>query len=125
MQRRTLFTRCHRVTGSRLNFAENLLRFDDDRVAIIATGEYIPAENAALTITYAQLRKRVTHAAASLRAVGVTVGDRIAAYVPNCTEAVVLMLAAASIGAVWSSSSPDFGVAVRRYCCESVHDRVV
>ncbi len=92
--------------GARLNFAENLLRYGDDRTAVVAWGE--TGRTAALT--YRELRDAVARAAAALRADGVRAGDRVAAFMPNVPETLVLMLAAASIGAIWSSSSPDFGV---------------
>jgi acetoacetyl-CoA synthetase len=92
--------------GAQLNFAENLLRHDDDRPAVVAWGE--SGRTAALT--YRELRGAVARAAAGLRADGVVAGDRVAAFMPNVPETVILMLAAASIGAVWSSCSPDFGV---------------
>jgi len=92
--------------GSRLNFAENLLRFRDNRVAIAFKGE----GQDTVRLTYAELYDQVARLAASLRKAGVTVGDRVAGYVPNMTETVIAMLAATSIGAVWSSCSPDFGI---------------
>ncbi|MBU1494313.1 MAG: acetoacetate--CoA ligase [Actinobacteria bacterium] len=91
--------------GARLNFAENLLRRSDDTPAIIATAE----GRAAGTITWRELNRRVAGAQRGLRAAGVEAGDRVAALIPNCPEAIIGMLAAASIGAVWSSCSPDFG----------------
>ena len=63
-------------------------------------------------MTYSQLRQRVASIASALRACGVRKGDRVVGYLPNCTLAVEAMLAASSIGAVWSSTSPDFGVTV-------------
>ena len=92
--------------GAQLNFAENLLRFRDDRPALVGWVE--TGRRAALT--YAQLHEAVARAAAALRADGVVAGDRVAAYMPNVPETVIMMLAAASIGALWSSCSPDFGV---------------
>ena len=62
------------------------------------------------TKTFGQLKERVRRFAASLRKLGVTEGDRIAGYIPNCPEAIEAMAATASLGAVWSSTSPDFGV---------------
>ncbi|KAL8569148.1 hypothetical protein ACOMHN_020275 [Nucella lapillus] len=96
-------------TGSRLNFAENLLRFNDDRTAIYATGE---GQGRVVKKTHRELRDSVARFAAAMRAMGIRKGDRVVGYIPNCTEAVEAMLAAASIGAVWSSTSPDFGVVV-------------
>ncbi|MBN2439210.1 MAG: acetoacetate--CoA ligase [Deltaproteobacteria bacterium] len=92
--------------GARLNFAENLLRFRDDSVALIFKGEDHPP----IKITYLQLYDKVARLAKSLRACGVSPGDRIAGFLPNMPETVMAMLAAASIGAVWSSCSPDFGI---------------
>ena len=93
--------------GARLNFAENLLRRRDEAPAIVAWGE----AGRTATLTFAELSARVAAAAAALRADGVGVGDRVAAVLPNGPEAIVAMLAAAALGAVWSSCSPDFGVA--------------
>ncbi len=92
-------------TETRLNFAEHLLRRRDDHVAIAAWNESGAYEH----ITFAALATRVAQTAAALRAVGVGVGDRVAGYLPNIPDAVIVMLAAASIGAIWSSCSPDFG----------------
>jgi acetoacetyl-CoA synthetase len=91
--------------GSRLNFAENLLRRTDDGLALIGAGEGREDEH----VTFAELRRRVARAQAGLRALGVGSGDRVAAVMPNCVETVVLMLATTALGGVWSSSSPDFG----------------
>lgn len=92
--------------GSRLNFAENLLRFRDERTAIVFKGEGLEATR----ITYAELYDQVARLALSLRRAGVVNGDRVAGYVPNITETIIAMLATTSIGAIWSSCSPDFGV---------------
>jgi acetoacetyl-CoA synthetase len=92
--------------GAKLNFAENLLRFRDDKVALSFKGEGLPVRN----MTYAELYDAVARLAASLRAAGVTVGDRVAGYVPNMSETIIAMLATTSIGAIWSSCSPDFGI---------------
>lgn len=92
--------------GARLNFAENLLRFRDEHPAIVFRGEGLQTTQ----ISYADLYDQVARLAESLRNAGVKMGDRVAGYVPNITETVVAMLAATSIGAVWSSCSPDFGV---------------
>ena len=91
--------------GARLNFAENLLRRRDDGVAIVSWNELGPHAR----LTFADLRDRVARVASALRAHGVTTGDRVAGFMPNIPETVVAMLAAASIGAIWSSCSPDFG----------------
>lgn len=92
--------------GSRLNFSENLLRYRDDQVAMVFQGE----GREKVRITYAQLYDEVARMAKALRDAGVVTGDRVAGYVPNMIQTVVAMLAAASIGAVWSSCSPDFGI---------------
>lgn len=92
--------------GARLNFAENLLRFRDDHVALVFKGE----GRDTVRMTYAQLYDEVSRLAKSLRASGVVTGDRIAAYVPNVMQTVVAMLATTSIGAIWTSCSPDFGI---------------
>lgn len=92
--------------GARLNFAENLLRYRDNQVALIFKGE----TQEAIKMTYAELYDQVARLAKSLRESGVRVGDRIAGFMPNMIETVVAMLAATSIGAIWSSCSPDFGI---------------
>ena len=92
--------------GTRLNFAENLLRYRDDREAIVFWNEL----GAQRRLTYRQLFEAVARMAGALRAMGVGVGDRVAGFMPNIPETVIAMLAATSIGAVWSSCSPDFGV---------------
>ncbi len=91
--------------GAELNFAENLLRFRDDRPAFIFRGE---AQKTA-RLTYAELYTTVTRLAKSLRDLGVKPGDRVAAYMPNMIETAIAMLAATSIGAVWSSCATDIG----------------
>jgi acetoacetyl-CoA synthetase len=90
----------------RLNFAENLLRAPDERPAIVFWNEAGPQE----TLTRADLHAEVSRFAQALRDVGIGAGDRVAAYVPNLPAAIVGMLATASLGAIWSSCSPDFGV---------------
>jgi acetoacetyl-CoA synthetase len=92
--------------GSRLNFAQNLLRYRDDRPALVFVGE----DGVRSEHSHAELYREVARLARGLRAAGVTAGDRVAAFLPNIPEAVIAMLATASIGAVWSSCSPDFGV---------------
>lgn len=93
-------------SGSRLNVAENLLRYADDAVAIIATGE----TGRRRQLTFAELRAEVAACAGALQEAGVGPGDRVAACLPNIPETVIAMLATTALGAVWSSSSPDFGV---------------
>jgi acetoacetyl-CoA synthetase len=89
-----------------LNFAENLLRRRDKTPAIVFWSE----ERLKSTVTYAELYSEVSRLAQALRAAGVKPGDRVAGYMPNVPGAVIAMLAATSLGAVWSSCSPDFGV---------------
>ncbi|MDP1717996.1 MAG: AMP-binding protein, partial [Burkholderiales bacterium] len=91
---------------ARLNFAENLLRRRDDATAIVFWGE----DRIKSSITYAELHAEVSRMAQALQAVGIKRGDRVAAYMPNLPGTVIAMLAATSLGAVWSSCSPDFGV---------------
>ncbi len=91
--------------GARLNFAENCLQGDDEALAIIERLE----SGRRQTLTYGQLRQRVAAVRAFLKEQGVGVGDRVAGMVPNTADTVVAMLATASLGAVWSSCSPDFG----------------
>ena len=93
-------------TAARLNFAENLLRFDDDHEALVSWNE--SGRRAALT--YAELQEAVRAVAAALRVQGIVAGDRVGGFMPNIPEAVIAMLATASLGAIWSSCSPDFGV---------------
>jgi len=92
--------------GARLNFAENLLRYRDDSVALSFKREGQPV----VSITYAELYDRVARLAKSFRDMGLKVGDRVVGFMPNMIETVVGMLAATSLGAIWSSCSPDFGV---------------
>ena len=92
--------------GARLSYAENLLRRSDDHVALVSVLENGRRE----TLTYRALRQRVAALATALAADGLGVGDRVVGYVPNVIDAVVAMLATTSLGAVWSSCSPDFGV---------------
>ncbi len=92
--------------GARLNFAENLLRFHDDHPAIIFYGE----DGHESSLSYDQLNDAVARLAGRLRDLGVEPNDRVVAYLPNIPEAIIAMLATTSIGAIWSSCSPDFGV---------------
>ncbi len=91
---------------ARLNFAENLLRRRDRATAIVFWGE----DRVKSRITYAELHAEVSRLAQGLRAAGVAAGDRVAGYMPNLPGTVIAMLAATSVGAIWSSCSPDFGV---------------
>jgi acetoacetyl-CoA synthetase len=92
--------------GAHLNFAENLLRFRDDRPAMVFQCE----GQAPRTVTYAELYDRVARLAKTLRARSIGTGDRVVGFLPNMPEAIIAMLAATSIGAIWSSCSPDFGI---------------
>lgn len=118
------FYHCQWFPDSTLNFAENLLYPDNisadknnistnhnnnnanpDKLAIISCGE----DGQRTQLSYLQLREEVTRIAAAMRELGIVKGDRVAGLLPNCSEAVVAMLATTSIGAIWSSCSPDFG----------------
>ena len=90
---------------SRLNYAENLLRQKDDQEAIVFRGED-KVEN---RLTYAQLYDAVSITAQALSRQGVKKGDRVAAFLPNLPDTIIFMLATTSLGALWSSCSPDFG----------------
>ena len=92
--------------GARLNFAENLLRHRDDKIALIFKGEGQPTRK----LTYCELYLAVAKTAQALKNVGVQKGDCIAGFIPNMPESIIAMLATTSIGAIWSSSSPDFGI---------------
>lgn len=93
-------------SGARLNFAENLLRHRDDRVALIFKGE----DHESRTLTYEELFSEVCSVSSALKKAGVGVGDRVCGFMPNMPETVVAMLATTSLGATWSSCSPDFGI---------------
>ena len=93
-------------SGARLNYAENALRNRTDKTALISRLE----DGSRRTLSYAQLYQQVAECAAALRQHGVVAGDRVAGFMPNIPETVVAMLATASIGAIWSSCSPDFGI---------------
>ncbi len=92
--------------GTKLNFSENLLKYRDDRTAIIFRGENRKERH----ISFRELYNKTHEIAEGLRKIGVTKGDRIGAFMPNIPETIIAMLATASIGAIWSSSSPDFGI---------------
>lgn len=92
--------------GAKLNYAENLLRYRDDRTALIFRNE----AGRRRTLSYSDLYDEVSRVSQALRTAGVVKGDRVAGFMPNMPETVIAMLAASSIGAVWSSCSPDFGV---------------
>lgn len=89
-----------------LNFAENLLKWDDNHVALVAISE----GGARVSLTYRELRSQVAAFASELKRLGISRDDRVAAWLPNRAETVVAMLAVSSVGAVWSSCSPDFGI---------------
>jgi acetoacetyl-CoA synthetase len=91
--------------GARLNFAENLLRRRDRSAAIIFWGE----DRLKTSVTFAELYSEVSRLSQALRAAGVKPGDRVAGYMPNLPGTIIAMLATASLGAIWSSCSPDFG----------------
>ena len=91
--------------GARLNFAENLLRHRDECEALVFWNE----QGRQRAMTYAELAREVGRFANALRDAGVRAGDRVAGFMPNIPETVVAMLGATSIGAIWSSCSPDFG----------------
>jgi acetoacetyl-CoA synthetase len=97
---------------ARLNYAENLLRLDDDSAAIVACDE----TGRHRELSWRELRHEVGRVADGLRSAGVRAGDRVAGYLPNVPETVIAMLATTSLGAIWSSCSPDFGA-------QGVHDR--
>ncbi len=91
--------------GAELNFAEHALARRDGHPAVVFASE----DRAPASISYAELARQVAAAAAGLRRLGVRRGDRVAAYMPNIPETLVAFLAAASLGAIWSSCSPEFG----------------
>lgn len=90
---------------ARLNFAENLLRKTGSGDALIFRGE----DKVSYRLTWDELRALVSRLQQALRAQGIGAGDRVAAMMPNMPETIALMLATASVGAIWSSCSPDFG----------------
>ncbi len=92
--------------GARLNYAENLLRYRDEQTALIFKGEALEPRK----ITYKELYAQVAALAKSLKGLGVSPGDRVVGFMPNMPETIIAMLAATSLGAVWSSCSPDFGI---------------
>ena len=91
--------------GARLNFAENLLRYRDEREALVFWNE----RGRGRALTYRELAIQVGRVAAALERQGIGPGDRVAGFLPNLPEAVIAMLATASLGAIWTSCSPDFG----------------
>ena len=95
----------HFFPDARLNFAENLLRRADGGEALVFRGE----DKASYRLTWAELSALVSRLQQALKAAGIGKGDRVAAMMPNLPESIALMLAVTSIGAIWSSCSPDFG----------------
>jgi acetoacetyl-CoA synthetase len=93
--------------GTRLNFAENLLRHSGSEPALVFVNE----RGQRRELSWDELHAEVARIADGLSALGVSPGDRVAGFLPNLPEAIIAMLAAASVGATWSSCSPDFGVA--------------
>ena len=93
--------------GARLNFAENLLRHDDDNVAVVVRKE----NGNRSQLTHSQLRQRVGRLANSLRQIGIHAGDRVVGYLPNIEESLIAMLATTSIGGTWASCGADLGPA--------------
>ncbi|CAM5101078.1 unnamed protein product [Natator depressus] len=94
--------------GSRLNYAENLLKHkENDKIALYAAKE---GKEEISKVTFEELRQDVALYASAMRKMGVKIGDRVVGYLPNGIHAVEAMLATASIGAIWSSTSPDFGI---------------
>ena len=102
----------HKMPGAqwfpdaKLNYAQNLLRRRDDETAMVFWGE----DKVRRRMTFAEVYGAVSRTAQALSAAGVKEGDRVAAFMPNMPETIIFMLAAASMGAIWSSCSPDFGV---------------
>ncbi len=94
--------------GAELNYAEHALARRDDHPALVARSETRGLDRTT-TVTYAELARQVARVRAGLVRLGVTRGDRVVAYLPNIPEAVVALLATSSLGAIWSSCSPDFG----------------
>ncbi|HWY27731.1 MAG TPA: acetoacetate--CoA ligase, partial [Candidatus Sulfotelmatobacter sp.] len=91
--------------GARMNFAENLLRFRDDRIALISRSE----ARGRSSLTYSELYRKVARVANGLRKTGVQSGDRVGGYLPNIEEAAIAMLAATSVGAVWACCGAELG----------------
>ncbi len=92
--------------GLKFNFAENLLRYNDENTAIIYQSE----NKASQSLSYRELYNQVAKCAEGLKILGVKKNDRVAAYITNSPESIIGMLATASLGAVWTSCSPDFGL---------------
>ncbi|KEQ19607.1 acetoacetate--CoA ligase [Endozoicomonas numazuensis] len=102
---------------STLNYAEHMLRHGADTVLSQKTAQskkkaliFRREDGHRTTLTYSELLKAVAAVQAGLKAVGVVKGDRVAAFMPNCPETLIMMLATTALGAIWSSCSPDFGI---------------
>jgi len=91
---------------AKLNFAENLLRFRDDKIALVFRGE----DGAREELSYQELFNRAANVACEFQKLGLKPGDRVAAIMPNRPETIIAMLATSWLGAIWSSCSPDFGI---------------
>ncbi|XP_054707474.1 LOW QUALITY PROTEIN: acetoacetyl-CoA synthetase-like [Uloborus diversus] len=107
--------------GAKLNFAENLLKFRDDQVALIVAGEDRETEK----ITYTQLYEQACLYAAALRKFGLKKGDRVACYMSNRKEPVLAMLGATSIGAIWTGSLPLMGTQAVVNRCKQVQPKIL
>jgi len=118
----------HFFPEARLNFAENLMRLRDDSDALVFWGE----DKVKRRMSHRELHEVVSRLQQALAAAGVKEGDRVAAFIPNMPEAVSAMLATASLGATWTSCSPDFGVQgvldrfgqvepTVLFCCDGYH----
>ncbi|AHE67764.1 acyl-coenzyme A synthetase/AMP-fatty acid ligase [Legionella oakridgensis ATCC 33761 = DSM 21215] len=93
-------------TGAKLNYTQALLSHADERTALVCVNE----QGKRQTLTYRELRQQVAACAAGLKEAGIDKGDRVAGFMPNVAYTIIAFLATASIGAIWSSCSPDFGV---------------
>lgn len=93
-------------SNARMNFAQNLMRYRDNHTALVFRNE----RSERIQMSYSELHTCVAAVARTLRELGIGSGDRVAGFMPNIIEAVVAMLAATSIGAIWTSCSPDFGI---------------
>ena len=92
--------------GIQLNYAENLLKLNNDKLAIESYNE----DGSRITLTYKELNYKVIALSSYLESIGVKAGDRVAAVMPNIPETIIMMLASSSLGAIWTSCSPDFGI---------------
>ncbi len=107
--------------GCELNFAENLLRYQDENIAI----DYVSELGDTKSLSYAELYQQVAIVAHAFRLAGLSKGDRVAAIMPNIPDTVVAMLACTSIGAIWSCCSPEFGATsiIERF--EQIHAKII